>query len=120
FGKKGSVTFANLASGLSINGVSYTIKNTIASLASAIAANPSGAYAFAANYDASQDGTYISSPVATVFTGSFEGLGNAISNSAISDLTPADNVGFFAHVGVGGVIADIRLAKINVVGPGLS
>jgi hypothetical protein len=57
FGKKGSVTFANLGSGLTINGVSYVIENTIASLASAIAANPPGAYAFAANYDARDSAT---------------------------------------------------------------
>jgi hypothetical protein len=76
FGKKGNVTFANLSSNLTINGTGYTLENSIRSLASAIAANPSGAFALANSYDASRDGTYASSPVPTNLLGNFEGLGN--------------------------------------------
>jgi hypothetical protein len=43
FGHKGRVTFASLSRNLTINGTAYTLVNTIQSLASAIAENPSGA-----------------------------------------------------------------------------
>lgn len=83
FPKKGRVEFQNLSSLLSINGLSYTLVNSIKSLASAIAANPSGAYALANNYDAAADGTYSASPIQTTFTGNFEGLGNVVSHLSI-------------------------------------
>src|SRR5207249_3811641 len=65
FGTGGNVTFANLSSSLSVNKLSYTLVNSLPALASAVAANSSGAYALANNYDASQDGTYTSPPVST-------------------------------------------------------
>ena len=61
----------------------YILVSSISSLASAIAANSSGAFALASNYDASADGTYNASPIQTTFTGSFEGLENNISHLSI-------------------------------------
>ena len=114
FGHKGSVTFANLSSSLTIDGTAYTLVNTIQTLASAIAANPSGAYALASNYDASQDGTYTTVPIPTPFTGTFEGLGNALSNLSINDTTDT-NVGLFAEVASGGALRDISTTDANIV-----
>ena len=83
FSGKGRVIFWDLSSSLIINTVSYTLAGNIATLASDIAATPSGAYALANNYNASVDGTYSNSPITTDFTGAFEGLGNSISHLTI-------------------------------------
>ncbi|HEX4158825.1 MAG TPA: hypothetical protein VHY79_10135 [Rhizomicrobium sp.] len=84
FGPKGHAVIANLSSPLTINGTAYTLVNSVQTLASAIAANPSGDFALANNYDAKVDGTYSAAPVQTGFTGEFEGLGNAISHLSIN------------------------------------
>src|ERR1700722_14996387 len=77
---KGHISFANLSSALTINGASYTLVNSVKALASAVAANASGYYALAADYDASKDGTYSDTPVTTYLQGTVEGLGNIVSN----------------------------------------
>jgi hypothetical protein len=118
FGPKGRVTFQNLSSALTINGTAYTLENNIKTLASAIGGNPSGAFAFAADYDASQDGTYSNAPVQTVFSGSFEGLGHRISNLTIDD-QDADSVGLFIAI-EDATLRDFRLvdAKMTAEGGG--
>ena len=78
FGKRGHVVFKNLAGTLRIGGTAYVLVTSVLGLSAAIAKNPAGAYALAGDYDASGDGTYPASPVATTFTGSFSGLGNTI------------------------------------------
>ena len=87
FGNKGDMTFAKLSSSLTIDGNAYTLVSTIATLASDIASNPNGFYALAKNYNAKHDGTYSSAPIATPFFGTFEGLGNTITNLTIVDGT---------------------------------
>ena len=85
-----SITFAKLTSSLVINGNTYVLVDSVAGLASAADANPTGDFALAASYDASGDGTYSSAPVQNPgnwFTGVFEGLGNTISNLTIVDGT---------------------------------
>ncbi|HEY5046628.1 MAG TPA: hypothetical protein VII49_01235 [Rhizomicrobium sp.] len=111
----GNITFANTASPLTINGKSYALESSIAQLAAAIAAKPRGRYALANPYDASGDGTYAHPPIPTTFLGTFEGLGNAISNFSITDTTD-ELVGLFAELGERGTIRDIGLpqASINV------
>jgi hypothetical protein len=83
-GPKGQVTSANLSSGLSINRAAYTLVGNVKTLASEVASNPQGNFAIANNFDASHDGISTSSPVATAFFGTFEGLGNVISNLSVS------------------------------------
>jgi len=112
FGTGGSVTFANLSSALTINGPAYMLVDTIATLASAIRSNPGGDFAFAQSYDARKDKTYSAPPIATAFTGTFEGLGNTISRLKINDAADSE-VGFFAFVD-GGSIHDIGLANAKV------
>jgi hypothetical protein len=117
FGQHGNVTFANLSSSLTINSMAYMLDNSIKSLAAAIAANPSGAFALANSYDASQDGIYPAAPVSTTFTGSFEGLGNTISKLSVDDPTQDDDVGLFAQLGSGGALDYVRLRSIDIRGP---
>jgi len=117
FGSKGRTTFQNLSSQLTVNGTAYTLVNSIESLASAIASNPSGAYALANDYDASQDGTYTSAPIQTFFNGTFEGLGNTISHLSIDDESNIpDDLGLFYVVDESGVIGHVRLAWVSVTG----
>jgi len=111
----GNVTFNNLLGGLIINGNLYTLVNNIVTLANDIAANPNGFYALAKSYDASADGTYSNSPITTTFTGAFEGLGNTISNLAIT--APTTNyIGFFSILS--GTVENVGLTNINIVSNG--
>ncbi len=111
----GTVAFNNLASALAINGADYALVRSIAALAVDIAADPSGDYALAGNYRATNDGTYTSSPISTPFAGIFEGLGNTISNLTIDDTTDS-NVGLFAAIDGGSVVRDIVLSHVSVTG----
>jgi hypothetical protein len=116
FGKGDSLTFANLASALTINGARYTLVNNIATLASDIATADNGHYALAASYNARADGTYTSSPIATELTGTFEGLGNTISNLTVDDKAQSADVGLFDTVGKAGVVRDLTLAAASISG----
>ncbi len=113
FGKASHVNFWNLSSSLTINGNAYTLVNTIATLASDIASNPSGYYALAANYDATPDGTYTSAPISTIFTGTFEGLGNTISNLKVNTTGDA---GLFAETDYPSLVENLGLASVSVEG----
>lgn len=113
FGAKGRVVFANPEGALRINGQQYALVGKISTLAADIAKHPGGSFALVNDYDASRDGTYSSSPVSTIFTGTFEGLGNTISNLSINDPSGTGD-GLFAEVGSGGTLADIRLTNASV------
>jgi hypothetical protein len=114
FGSHGHVSFADLSSELSINGVSYTLEGSVKSLAAAIKANPAGDYALAANYDASHDHTYARAPIATALTGTVEGLGNVISHLAVTDTVDDDEVGLFADVAAGSAVNDLGLEHVAI------
>jgi filamentous hemagglutinin family protein len=98
---------------LNIQGHAYTIVGNIATLASDIATDAAGDYALAANYNAASDGSYASSPIATTFTGNFEGLGNKISNLTI-DNTLGTTAGLFAEIGNAATVRDLLLRNANV------
>ncbi len=115
FGPKGNITFWNLASSLTIDGAAYTLVGDIAALASDISSDASGDFALAADYNAESDGTYRTPPIATAFSGTFEGLGHKISHLKINDAVDT-NVGFFAEIGSGGVVRDIGLTTATVLG----
>jgi hypothetical protein len=115
FGSKGRLSFLGTANALTINSKAFTLENSVASLASAIAGNPSGNYALANNYDASVDGTYSQSPVTTTLTGTVQGLGNIISNLSIDYSIGAIGIGLFANVSSTGAIENMRLTKIAYV-----
>ena len=112
----GSVDFWDNTSSLIINATNYALVSDIATLASDIAANPSGAYALAKDYDASADGTYAQAPIQTSLTGAFAGLGHTISHLAIDDNQGIDSVGLFTDIGNGGSVRDLALASVNIAG----
>jgi hypothetical protein len=115
----GSVELWDLGSSLIIDGNSYTLVGDIKTLASDIAANPSGFYALAKPYDASGDGTYTSVPIGGSFAGVFEGLGNTFSNVSMR-IVGDDGIlfGFFEQIADTGVIRDTGLENISLTGVG--
>ena len=104
----GHITFAKLSSALSINGTAYKLANSVKGLATVIHQNPSGAYALAADYDASADGTYTSWPIQTYFTGNLDGLGNDISHLTI------DAPGMFYSISAPASVSHLRLNKLKI------
>jgi hypothetical protein len=112
FPSGGSLSFLGTANRLSINGAAYTLENSIATLASAIAANPSGIYALANAYNASGDGTYSASPIPTTFVGTFEGLGNPVQNLTIMSNASRGQTGLFSVMN--GTARDIGLQNVNI------
>ena len=89
------MTFASVSSPLTINDHAYTLANSLATLAANINTAPSGFHAFAKNCDASNDGTY-SGHVIGDFPGTFDGLGNTVSNLSISG--GSTGAGFFFQI----------------------
>jgi len=118
FGRQANVHFLATSNTLRINGVPYSLVDSVASLASAIAADPAGFYALANNYDARPDGTYAQAPVSANFTGNLEGLGNTIAHLSINDTTAGDNVGLFGFLGQPGrgSVENLRFTTAHVVG----
>ncbi len=114
FSGKGHIEFWDATSDLVINAVQCTPVADISSLANDVRADPAGCFALAKSYDAGHDGTYSSAPVATVFNGKFDGLGNSVSNVSINDPSQALNTadGFFAQTGAGAVISNIALLQL--------
>jgi len=109
FTGKGRVVFWNLASGLTINGASYTLVGDIATLASDAAANSSGNYALANNYDASVHGTYGAAPI-PYLNGKFDGLGNTISNFQILyNAHSSANLGLFGGLDTAGALSHLKM-----------
>lgn len=113
FQDQGRIAFWDLGSALVINGVGYTLVNSVASLAAAIDADAKDSYALANNYDAAPDGTYLKAPVRRIFRGTFEGLGHSIANLSISVAGRRNGVGLFAQI-QNGVARDIRLVDVNI------
>jgi hypothetical protein len=114
-GPKGKITFWSTSSSFIFGpkGESYTLVNSIAALASAVAGNVAGNYALANDYDASADGTYASSPI-PYFRGNFIGLNHTISNLSIADKVPGHQVGLFGSTA--DTISFLNLRKIHVSG----
>jgi len=114
FSRKGHITFGSLSDILGINGGIFTLVGSVQGLASAVAANPYGAFALANSYDAGQDGTYSTSPISVTFNGTLEGLGNDISFLSISEAGSDVNVGFFSEVGKEGSVSDLNMTKLHL------
>jgi hypothetical protein len=108
----GSLSFAQTANALSINGVPFKLENSLPALAAAIKKKPSGRFALSAGYNASQDGIYEESPIPTKFKGTFNGLGNTIANLMISSNKP--EIGLFGYVTAMGAINSLLLTKASI------
>jgi len=117
--RKGRVEFWDLGGRLAIDGNPYVLVKTVEQLSQSVSANPNGFYALAQNYDAAADGTYASSPVVEL-DGTFEGLGNAISNLTIADTLEDDNAALFTYLGSGfntrTSVRDITLNNLRLTG----
>lgn len=109
FGSRGNITFSDLSSELTINGIAYTLVNSIATLASGANANSSGNFALANDYNAQPDGVYSTAPVPDLY-GNFEGLGHSITNFS---LTGGDPSAFF---GTAINIENFSLQNVHIVG----
>ncbi|HEX4159260.1 MAG TPA: ZmpA/ZmpB/ZmpC family metallo-endopeptidase-related protein, partial [Rhizomicrobium sp.] len=107
--KEGKIQCADL----SCNVDGYTPVNSLQGLASAIAANPQGNYALVHSYDASADGTYTASPIATNFLGNLYGLGNTISNISVANTTACCVAGLFQSLSEGNIY-DLHLTNVSV------
>ncbi|MGA9794938.1 MAG: GLUG motif-containing protein [Rhizomicrobium sp.] len=113
----GNLAFAGAGGALAIDGQAYTLVDNLATLARDIAHNADGNFALAGNYNAAADGVYDASPITTKFYGSFEGLGNTISNLTI-DAPDRKFVGLFSDTGANALVANVNLANENVTGGG--
>jgi hypothetical protein len=110
----GTLDFWDLSSSLMINGKNYVLVKDIATLASDVAANPSGSYAMAKHY---KGGTYSQSPIATTFLGALEGLGHSVNKLHVSVDGRAKGqpcTGFLASLAAGGTVRDIRITHATV------
>ncbi|MBV9571232.1 MAG: hypothetical protein JO056_08330 [Alphaproteobacteria bacterium] len=109
FFERGRVYFRNQKSNLVINFVTYSLVGDIATLATNIEENPTGAFALVADYDAFADGGYSRCPIDR-FSGILEGLGHHIQN-----LTVKGYGGFFCDL-AGAVVRDLALANVDIRG----
>ncbi|MBV9992911.1 MAG: hypothetical protein JOZ72_16660 [Alphaproteobacteria bacterium] len=114
FGRSGNVHFWSTSNSLTINDDAFTLVDSIAALASAVATAPSGNYALSGAYDATPDGVYAAPPVATNFTGAFDGLGNTISHLRVNTTGP--RAGLFAWIDLGGAVENLVLKDVAVKG----
>jgi filamentous hemagglutinin family protein len=119
-GFTGNVAFTDVVSGatqgsLAINGHSYTLENNIGGMESDISFNPGGYFALANFLDASGDGTLASALISS-FSGTFEGLGNTISNLKISANTAPNDEGIGLFSYVTGNISDLAVSGGSVTG----
>jgi hypothetical protein len=112
FTGKGKVSFWDNSSSLVVNGTAYTLVGSIASLASAVAADPNGAFALAKSFDAAGDGVYKAAPVPGAFAGTFEGLGHTIDKLKLAPSGPA--YGLFESIDTAGVVRDVTLANARM------
>ncbi|MEW6640180.1 MAG: YDG domain-containing protein [Pseudomonadota bacterium] len=117
----GNVQLLGSGAALTINGVSYTLIQNAAQLV-AVKTNLSGTYALAKSLDLGGT-TYTDSVITgTGFLGTFNGLGNTISNLTIN--TPSSTVvGLFGQIGDGtnnsaGTVANLGLIGGSVTATG--
>jgi hypothetical protein len=110
---KGHVEFWDLSSSLIVNGQRYILVKSLKQLDTEIRRGVDGSYALAKKINASNR-TYDQSPINRPFAGTFEGLGNTISNLTIS----GDGL-FFEYDTEGDpnyAIRDIGLTSVNING----
>jgi hypothetical protein len=114
FGAKGSATFAQTSSNLSINGVTYALMDSLKNIIRAIKADPSGSFALAKSYNVPKHLSYRTAAIKTPFAGNFNGLGNSISRLHISGHVRSANYGMFANVEASANISSLRIADETI------
>jgi hypothetical protein len=117
FTDPGRLSFWDVNSKVTVDGVSYTLENSLPALAAAVAAQP-GSYALSANYDASADGPYAGSPIPGAFGGKLEGLGHKITNLSIAIPSRYKSkhpyVGLFELLRRHAVLRDIGVVDVQI------
>jgi hypothetical protein len=115
FSETGKLDFWNLTSNLIINGSAYVLVDDVATLASGIAAAPSGTFALARDYDAGPDGKHKGAAIVTPLDGTFDGLGHKISHLRMGD-HPCDRsrIGMFSNIDQSGTVRDLHLGNVAV------
>jgi len=116
FSGKGRIAFWDLHSAYVIEGIAFTLVDSIAALAQK--AQIKGDYALANDYDAAKDGVYGSAPIAHDFSSFFFGNGNTISNLTIRAKKSNATLGLFEFVD--GSITNLHLTKVAVKGKSAS
>ena len=109
----GAITFWDTASSLVINGKTFALVKDIKTLAGAIAAHPARAYALAADYDASADGTYSTAAIPASLSGTVEGLGHAITRLKVTTTTWPGGA-LFADLGAGSEVRDLGVTNADI------
>ncbi|HTB66639.1 MAG TPA: YDG domain-containing protein, partial [Steroidobacteraceae bacterium] len=123
-----SVTLSGAAPNLSIAGSAYKVLNMLGAAGSTsgtdlqgVNGGLTGQYALGSNIDASATSAWNIgagfTPIGTLgtpFSGTFDGLGHAISNLTISLTTP--NVGLFGATGTGATVRNVGLLGGSVIG----
>ncbi|MGH9356971.1 MAG: beta strand repeat-containing protein, partial [Terriglobia bacterium] len=105
-----SIQFNGTGGALTINGNAYTLIQNMTGLQSV---SITGYYALAKNLDATGVTGFTPIGGGTAFTGTFNGLGNTVSNLVISS-TSFSEVGLFGQIGSGGVVENIGLVGGSV------
>lgn len=114
YASHGAIKFADTNSRLTIDGDDYRLVGSIAELAGTVARHPKGLIALAHDYNAHADGQVRNTPVQTEFGGTFDGLGNVISNFSIWD-TVDGNIALFKALKGKGRIVRVGMTKVNVL-----
>ena len=120
-----AITLSGANTSLSIAGINYTVIKQLSALQD-MALDPSAHYALGTNINAAEkltmNGGHGFTPIGSIggpFTGTFDGLGNVISNLHI-DLRSFDpvqaNVGLIGAAGIGSVIRNVGVVNGNVKG----
>jgi hypothetical protein len=107
----GSVDFWDTSSSLIVNGAPYTLVKDIHTLSADVAANQSGLYALAGNYDASVDGGYFAPPLNTL-SGTLEGLGHTITKFRARNR--ATGIAFIVTIDTQGVVRNLDFTRAQV------
>jgi filamentous hemagglutinin family protein len=125
FGNGSSVQFSgtpNTGQSLTINGHAYTLLYSMSDVQNinSSSSNLSGYYALAVPLDATgvswtslgtdSSGTVVNS--GNGFSGTFQGLGNTISNLTIN--SSATHVGLFGYIGTSGVVSNLGIKNSNI------
>ena len=115
FASKGRVEFWDTTSALVINGSHYLLVSSMKRLVRYERQDNSGHYALAKNISAANR-VYEATPMNRTFAGSFEGLGNSISNLTLQGTAANESVGLFGEYGPSGngVIRDLHLKSVSV------
>jgi hypothetical protein len=121
-----SITLGGATPSLTINGSAYTLITTASQLQNAVNANLAGDYALDGNLDLTGFGNFtpigyvgiVQNASPGIFTGTFDGLGNTITDVTVNVNIGAYYLGLFSAIGTSGTVRNLNLAGGSVTGGG--